>query len=246
MIYVISDLHGCYEEYIKMLELINFNDNDTLYVLGDICDRGMSPMKILLHMMEHDNIIPIYGNHDVAAYNALVKISLYSKEVLNDRDYVVTHDLMEYEEYIDYLYWLSDGGKETLMDYDKLSISNKRKVLHYLSDFKDYEEIKINNIDYVLMHGGFNSFDKNKELYEYSLYELINSRLDYDKVYYDDKIIISGHTPTKLIDEKYAGKIIIKNNHIAIDCGCVFGYGLGCICLDDMKEYYLNRKIKKN
>ena len=40
MIYVISDLHGCYEEYIKMLELINFNGNDTLYVLGDICDRG--------------------------------------------------------------------------------------------------------------------------------------------------------------------------------------------------------------
>ena len=44
-------------------------------------------------------------------------------------------------------------------------------------------------------------------------------------------------------DEKYVGKII-KNNHIAIDCGCVFGYGLGCICLDDMKEYYLHRKIK--
>lgn len=128
MIYVISDLHGCYEEYIKMLELINFNDNDTLYVLGDICDRGKSPMKILLHMMEHDNIIPIYGNHVVAAYNALSKIGLYSKEVINDRDYAVTHKLMEYEEYREYLYWLSDGGKETLIDYDKLSVSNKNKV----------------------------------------------------------------------------------------------------------------------
>lgn len=239
MIYVMSDLHGCYEEYIKMLNLINFNDDDKLYIIGDICDRGKFPMKILLHMMEHDNIIPIYGNHDVAAYNALSKIGLYSKEVLNDRDYVITYNLMEYEEYREYLYWLSDGGKETLIDYDKLSISNKNKVLNYLSDFKDYEEIKINNNTYVLIHGGFNSFDKNKELFEYSLNELINSRLDYDKVYYDNKIIISGHTPTKLIDEKYVGKIIIKNNHIAIDCGCVFGYGLGCICLDNMKKYYV-------
>ena len=35
------------------------------------------------------------------------------------------------------------------------------------------------------------------------------------------------------------GKIIKKNNNIAIDCGCVFGYGLGCLCLDNMQEYYI-------
>ena len=40
MIYVISDLHGCYDKYIKMLEKINFGDNDYLYILGDIVDRG--------------------------------------------------------------------------------------------------------------------------------------------------------------------------------------------------------------
>ena len=42
-----------------------------------------------------------------------------------------------------------------------------------------------------------------------------------------------------IIDKNYKGKIIIKNNHIAIDCGCVFKCGLGCICLDNMKEYYV-------
>ena len=241
MIYVMSDLHGCYEEYIKMLNLINFNDNDTLYILGDICDRGPSPMKILLHMMEHDNIIPIYGNHDLLAYPALAKIGLYSKEVLKDRDYAITHYLMEYEEYREYLYWLSDGGRTTLEDYNHLSISEKRKIIKYLSDFKYYDEIKVNNINYVLIHGGFNDFNPNKELYEYTVNELTNSRLDYNKIYYKDKIIISGHTPTKLIDKEYTGKIIKKNNHIAIDCGCVFKCGLGCICLDNMKEYYVEK-----
>ena len=239
MIYVISDLHGCYEEYIKMLNLINFNDNDTLYVLGDICDRGPEPMKILLHMMEHENIIPIYGNHDVMAYESLSKIGIYSKEVLKDRDYVVKNDLMEYSEYREFLYWLSDGGKRTLLDYDKLSISNKNKIINYLSDFYYYKELNINNIDYVLIHGGFNNFDPNKELFEYSGSELINSRMDYNKQYYNNKIIISGHTPTKLIDENMVGKIIKKNNHIAIDCGCVFKCCLGCICLDTMEEFYV-------
>ena len=90
-----SDLHGCYEEYIKILNLIKFNDKDTLYILGDICDRGPSPMKVLLHMMEHDNIIPIYGNHDVVALNALSKIGDYSKEVLKNKNFVLTNGLMD-------------------------------------------------------------------------------------------------------------------------------------------------------
>ena len=132
MIYVMSDLHGCYEEYIKMLKLINFNENDSLYILGDICDRGPSPMKILLHMMEHDNIIPIYGNHDLLAYPALSKIDIYSKEVLKDRDYAITHNLMNKYEYREYLYWLSDGGRTTLDDYNHLSKVFSTSFLIYL------------------------------------------------------------------------------------------------------------------
>ena len=234
-----SDLHGCYEEYIKMLNLIEFNDNDILYVIGDVCDRGPSPMKILLHMMEHDNIIPIYGNHDVIALNALSKIGDYSKEVISDRDYVITYGLMNHDEYREYLYWLSDGGESTLRDYDKLSRNDKRKVLEYLSDFKYYDEVRVDNNDYILVHGGLAPFDLSKELYDYKLTDIITERTDIDKMYYKDKIIIFGHTPTKIYDSSKQGRIIKRNNNIAIDCGCVFGYGLACLCLNNMKEYYI-------
>ena len=239
MIYVISDLHGCYEEYIMMLKLINFNADDTLYVIGDVCDRGTSPMRILLHMLKHDNIIPIWGNHDLRAYNALSKIGMYSKEVLKDNDYVITHYLMDHNEYFDFLYWLSDGGKVTLEDYDKLSISDKRKVLDYLQEFKYYEDIIVNNKEYILVHGGLAPFEENKKLDSYRLEDIIWERTDINKTYFKDKYIVFGHTPTKHYDKAMAGKIIIKNNNIAIDCGCVFGYGLGCICLDNMREYYV-------
>ena len=37
-IYVLSDLHGHYNIFIKMLEKINFSDDDVLYILGDCCD----------------------------------------------------------------------------------------------------------------------------------------------------------------------------------------------------------------
>ena len=53
------------------------------------------------------------------------------------------------------------------------------------------------------------------------------------------KIIITGHIPTDLIDRNSKGKIWKKNNHIAIDCGVVYGNSLGCLRLDDMKEFYV-------
>ena len=40
MIYVMSDIHGCYEKYRQMLDLIRFCEEDTLYILGDVVDRG--------------------------------------------------------------------------------------------------------------------------------------------------------------------------------------------------------------
>ena len=39
MTYVMSDLHGCYDKYVQMLEKIGFGDGDTLYILGDVIDR---------------------------------------------------------------------------------------------------------------------------------------------------------------------------------------------------------------
>ncbi|WP_455810217.1 metallophosphoesterase, partial [Clostridium butyricum] len=42
--YVMSDIHGCYAEFIEMLQKINFGDDDELYVLGDIFDRGPQPL----------------------------------------------------------------------------------------------------------------------------------------------------------------------------------------------------------
>ena len=38
--YVISDIHGCYDELIRMLEKINLEDSDTLICAGDYVDKN--------------------------------------------------------------------------------------------------------------------------------------------------------------------------------------------------------------
>ena len=68
--------------------------------------------------------------------------------------------------------------------------------------------------------------------------DFIIGESEYEKEYFPDKFIVTGHTPTGLIDPQYKGRIWQRNNHIAIDCGAVFGNPLGCICLDTLEEYY--------
>lgn len=51
MVYVMSDIHGCYDKYIRLLHQIELGKNDTLYVIGDIVDRGNDGIKILWDMM---------------------------------------------------------------------------------------------------------------------------------------------------------------------------------------------------
>ena len=69
--YVISDIHGNYEGYKKILEMIDFSEEYILYVNGDVIDRGLGGIKILQHMMLQPNIYPILGNHEYAAWICL-------------------------------------------------------------------------------------------------------------------------------------------------------------------------------
>lgn len=49
--YVISDIHGMYNKFIELLNKIKLKDTDTLYILGDVLDRGPDPIKTLLKIM---------------------------------------------------------------------------------------------------------------------------------------------------------------------------------------------------
>ena len=104
MYYVMSDLHGCYKEYQKALEMIHFNAQDTLYVLGDVVDRGPEPVKILQDMMLRPNVIPIIGNHE---YMALVVLKKLCVEITEE----TAENYLSEEDMMNYLNWCMDGGQ---------------------------------------------------------------------------------------------------------------------------------------
>ena len=67
MIYCVSDIHGCYPEFMQLLTEIKFGNQDILYVLGDIIDRGEASLECLEYVASKDNIICIMGNHEMLA-----------------------------------------------------------------------------------------------------------------------------------------------------------------------------------
>ncbi len=227
MISVMSDLHGCYDKYKAMLEKIKFNTEDTLYILGDVVDRGKGGIKILFDMMSRPNVIPIIGNHEYMAYKVLKSLKT---EVLEDNYESLTGD---------YFSWIQNGGYSTLEAFLKLNEENRERVLDYIGEFELYVELVIGDNEFLLVHGGLENFNTEKDIDEYDINELIWDRPDYDKIYFEDKFLVTGHTPTFMIDQYYSGKIYKKNNHIAIDCGEAFGKVLGCICLDTLEEFYV-------
>ena len=38
--YVIGDIHGCYDELVQMLKVIDFKESDRLILVGDYIDRA--------------------------------------------------------------------------------------------------------------------------------------------------------------------------------------------------------------
>ena len=230
--YVISDIHGEYKQFMILLEKIHFTPKDKLYILGDVLDRGPNPVKVVLEMMKHPNIIPIAGNHEVMAIPCLRFIleNTSTIECVRDIDEKIAKQL---------IIWQKNGSVTTTDEFHKLEKATKTRIVEYIENFALYEEVKVNDRDYILVHVGLADFHPSRPLYDYSLNELVWERIDYEYKYFKDKYIITGHTPTQNIaGNPRPGYIYTANNHIAIDCGSCFGGRLAAMCLDTGDEFY--------
>lgn len=59
MHYCMSDIHGEYDRFIEMLKLIQFAEDDYLFVIGDTIDRFRDGVRVLRHIMAEPNMFLI-------------------------------------------------------------------------------------------------------------------------------------------------------------------------------------------
>lgn len=235
MRYIVSDIHGCYQQYQMLLEKIHFSAEDNLYVLGDVVDRGPEPIRLLQDMMKRPNVIFILGNHDFIMYTLMKKLSVEITE--ENYDKYLTKEIL-----LDYNLWMQDGGQITAEQFSKLSYSEKMDVLDYIAGASLYEVIEYNGKEYRLVHAGFANFAPDKAMEEYDLYDFLEERADYAKRYYPNEniFLVTGHTPTVFIKGWGKTEVYMGNGHIALDCGCASGGKLAAFCIETREVIYVD------
>ena len=226
MNYVTSDIHGCYDQYLRLLQRLDLKEDDRLYILGDLVDRGIGGLEIIKDVMNRKNVVCLRGNHDYYASIFLKRFALQDHGAEDER----LKDAFRL--------WLEDGGVTTLSAFSKLDENEKRSVLSFLDSLPFNEMIRVNGQQFFLSH---TVCEKAKllDIEKCDRLDFLIGEPEYEKCYFEDMTIVTGHTPTGLIDPAYTGRIWKGNRHIAVDCGAVFGNPLGCICLDTMDEIYI-------
>lgn len=229
MRYVISDIHGCKKEYLQLLNKIQFSDQDHLYILGDILDRGFDPIGVLQDAMKRKNVTFILGNHEYLFWYFIKTLGFELSNFQSE------------EEKLDFRLWIKDGGLPTLDGFIDLPATMKKQIFEFISNTKAYEVLENEGKKYILVHAGITEFKEEKSLDQYQCLDFVSDRINYRKRYYEDKntFIISGHTPTPFLRTDRKPEVFRQNGHIAIDCGCVYGGKLAAYCIETGDAVYV-------
>ena len=267
--YVMSDIHGCYDDLRTMLEVIGFSASeagDRLIIAGDCIDRGAKTYEMLKWMERcPPNVLLLRGNHE-EEFIKYVELML-----MLDRDEELDSDFSSAEDaailYDSVKYFIS-SKKLSFLDFDiygtiKNLLEDHNVTLDDLCRWADifrkmpyYEKINVNGRTCVAVHAGYseepeNIGEKFSEIEEFYLYAREEGfRLGG----IPHGMIISGHTPTTTIamnmDACSSGNVFRyyddKKDCIFydIDCGRVFRRRfpeakLACIRLEDEKIFYV-------
>lgn len=231
MRYVISDIHGEYGLFNRLMEKIKFSATDELYVCGDVVDKGRDSIRLLKQIFSMPNAVCILGNHEYAFlkyYWALMKSSP------DDFD-AVLKKLQNYFIYPD----------NQLLDWP---------TVDRLESLPAYYECD----DFICVHAGLPVDGNSHILPPQSVPTefLVNDRTfkNPNVLPLGTKCVFFGHTPVRFIND--CDKIITYKRvgrtggsigdycKVHLDTGVYLSGVLGCFCVDNCNEYYVTSKEK--
>ena len=234
MIFATSDIHGYpLDGFLSLLEKAGFSASDHLYVIGDVIDRnGDGGVAMLRWMMRQANVTLIRGNHESMMLECGFAFT-------SDMD-LTNLRLLTLEQEYSLLRWNRNGCLVTLENLLKLKEEDPDELtalLEYVRSAPLYVEAAVPMKRFVLVHGGLNCFDPGKELDEYSEEELVWTRPGIEERYWDDRLVILGHTPTQYFGAE-KGRMLVTETWVDIDTGAAGGGSPMLLRLDDMCPFY--------
>ncbi len=211
---VISDIHGCYDQLIELLNIVHYNsDLDRLILLGDYVDRGKFSKEVIekvIEMVQGSNVIALRGNHDQRFVDLMMG---------NDDSAPK---------------FFQHGGSETLKSYIEIdNMANWRDARDYIMKHYSHHISFLGGLplfyedeQFIYVHAGLNPAymnwkDQPKDDFMWIRDEFIKQAIAVNKT------VVFGHTKT--IDIHGSADIWFGEGKIGIDGGCSFGQQLNCL-----------------
>jgi serine/threonine protein phosphatase 1 len=199
-IFAVSDIHGHYDEFIKLLKIVRFDEKyDKLVVLGDCVDKGPDSKKLLLKLMEMNKngcCELILGNHEI----------MFLDTVLGKFPFKL---------------YFRNGGKSTFLSFG-INFKEKYYSLEEIQNIISHSLIRwllqrplyYETLDFIFVHAGIKPgiplCNQNRD-------DLLWCREEFYKNYKSGKKVIFGHVPVQMIHGK--NDIYVSYNSIGIDTG---------------------------
>lgn len=227
MRWCVSDIHGYYGLFCRLLDKIGFGEGDTLYVLGDFLDKGPEPIRLAKMLLSMPEVRCIKGNHE---YDFA-------------REYRFRMQ--------------NEGGRVEAIAKMRARFPDGEKLTEEIAEAIAALPLWLEESDFIGVHAGLPVRAGRvlpPEEAEPSF--LVNDRnfKEPNVLPASDKCVIYGHTPVRYLTGRneilfYPRPGIAHPREIGdcikvhIDTGTYLGGVLGCICLDDCRTCYVRDPV---
>lgn len=130
-IYVTSDAHGHVRALDEALSKISLTSDDTLYVLGDMIDRGPDPVGVIKLVRSLPNAHVLKGNHEQIMLDA-----------------IIGQDPLDAET------WDINGGWTTREQLNDMEFEAYEELVRWMAALPLYAVVETEERPYLLVHAG--------------------------------------------------------------------------------------------
>jgi predicted phosphodiesterase len=251
--YVVGDIHGCLDEWLKLRDRIERQDSKARFILvGDIIDRGPQVVDMVKWAMQHvhnkgGKYRMVMGNHEME------KIEwLYDKKKWGITD---PEALLEQYDRYGYTYEFRVAKEPELFV----------KSIDWFEELPYYKDLRIEDKRIIVVHGGLpkSTLNKTHTAIKDNLTYKDKTNIVWERPVTDftdipNTYLIHGHSPTVLgcafpydiVDEAQSGLIVRTKHKFNVDCGLVYKKyykdgNLAALRLEDFEEFYLYETVRK-